>query len=102
MLIDLDNGQSRFQGKTASPQAEPFEVSAYITGAGPASRTINTSAISAAHPDPVAQHAPPAANPYAVPAAFGRPNNLGDVPLIDLSDSFALLSLCYKNLCTRL
>jgi hypothetical protein len=57
-----------------SPQTEKFEVSAYFTGFGPASRAINASAISAAHPDPVAQHGPPAANPYAVPTAFGRPN----------------------------
>jgi hypothetical protein len=57
-----------------SPQTEPFEVSAYFTGYGPASRAINASAISAAHPDPVAPQAPPIANPYAVPTAFGRPN----------------------------
>ncbi|KAF2690132.1 hypothetical protein K458DRAFT_99099 [Lentithecium fluviatile CBS 122367] len=60
--------------QTQSPeQPEHFEVSAYFTGYGPASRAINASAISAAHPDPVAPHAPPTANPYAVPTAFGRP-----------------------------
>lgn len=54
---------------------EPFDASAYFAGYGPASRAINASAISAAHPDPIAPHAPStaAANPYAVPAVLGRP-----------------------------
>jgi len=65
----LQNTQSPDQTPT-----EPFEVTAYFTGYGPASRAINASAISAAHPDPVAPHAPLVANPYAVPTAFGRPS----------------------------
>lgn len=53
---------------------EPFDAAAYFTGYGPASRAINSSAISAAHPDPIVPNtAMSAANPYAVPQAFGRP-----------------------------
>lgn len=52
---------------------EQFDTRAYFTGYGPASRAINSSAISAAHPDPAGP--PPGStsgNPYAVPTAFGR------------------------------
>lgn len=46
-----------------------FEVSAYFSGFGPASRAINASAISAAHPAPTMSHPqPPMGNAYGVPA----------------------------------
>lgn len=77
----LDNTQeeeeediSPLQDSHSPEQTDHFEVSAYFTGYGPASRAINASAISAAHPDPVVPHAQPTSNPYAVPTAFGRPN----------------------------
>ncbi|KAF1834350.1 PSP1 domain-containing protein [Decorospora gaudefroyi] len=48
--------------------SEPFDAAAYFTGYGPASRAINSSAISAAHPDPIVPNtAMSAGNPYAVP-----------------------------------
>lgn len=53
---------------------EPFDAAAYFTGYGPASRAINSSAISAAHPDPIVPNtAMSASNPYAVPPVLGRP-----------------------------
>ncbi|KAH6863094.1 hypothetical protein B0T12DRAFT_343466 [Alternaria alternata] len=52
---------------------EPFDASAYFTGYGPASRAINSSAISAAHPDPVVPNPAMSANPYAVPPRIGNP-----------------------------
>jgi hypothetical protein len=61
---------------TQSPEEdnEPFDAAAYFTGYGPASRAINSSAISAAHPDPVVPNtAMSASNPYAVPHILGRP-----------------------------
>ncbi|KAF2874596.1 hypothetical protein BDV95DRAFT_336618 [Massariosphaeria phaeospora] len=64
------------QQRSRSPvEQEPYDTTAYFTGYGPASRAINASAISAAHPDP---HVPHSAsiisnNPYAVPSVFGRP-----------------------------
>ncbi|KAL6708975.1 hypothetical protein ACN47E_002102 [Coniothyrium glycines] len=61
---------------TQSPEEdnEPFDAAAYFTGYGPASRAINSSAISAAHPDPIVPNtAMSAANPYAVPHVLGRP-----------------------------
>jgi hypothetical protein len=79
MLVDLDNRQACPQNTTASRYTEP------------ASRAINAPAISAAHPDPVAKHAPSTAKPSAVPAAFGRPKDLGDVPLIDRFRGFQSL-----------
>jgi hypothetical protein len=57
---------------TAEEQGE-FDASSYFTGFGPAARTINTSAISAAHPDPiVARPANNGNNPYSVPPVLGR------------------------------
>ncbi|EUC43849.1 hypothetical protein COCMIDRAFT_99827 [Bipolaris oryzae ATCC 44560] len=54
---------------------EPFDAAAYFTGYGPASRAINSSAISAAHPDPIVPNtAMSAGNPYAVPNILGRSN----------------------------
>jgi hypothetical protein len=51
-----------------------FDAAAYFAGYGPASRAINASAISAAHPDPIVPNlAMSAPNPYAVPPVFGRP-----------------------------
>jgi len=53
---------------------EPFDAAAYFTGYGPASRAINASAISTAHPDPIVPNtAMSATNPYAVPHVLGRP-----------------------------
>jgi hypothetical protein len=51
-------------------QPDQFDPSSYFQGYGPASRAINASAISAAHPDPhtVTKH-----SAYTVPAALGRP-----------------------------
>ncbi|KAH7083393.1 hypothetical protein BKA63DRAFT_403127 [Paraphoma chrysanthemicola] len=54
-----------------SPE-EAFDAAAYFAGYGPASRAINASAISAAHPDPVVPNPAMSANPYAVPPVFGR------------------------------
>ncbi|KAF2800162.1 hypothetical protein K505DRAFT_229341 [Melanomma pulvis-pyrius CBS 109.77] len=55
------------------PQPEPFDASAYFAGYGPASRAINASAISAAHPDPHTATNHSNQNPYTVPAILGRP-----------------------------
>ncbi|KAH7396566.1 hypothetical protein DE146DRAFT_614119 [Phaeosphaeria sp. MPI-PUGE-AT-0046c] len=59
-----------------SPEdVDVFDASAYFKGYGPASRQINASAISTAHPDPpiVPNPAMSAGNPYAVPPILGRP-----------------------------
>jgi hypothetical protein len=60
-----------------SPEAaEQFDAAAYFAGYGPASRAINASAISAAHPAPIAPIVPNpgmSINPYAVPNVLGRP-----------------------------
>lgn len=62
------------QTSPANDSDEPFDAAAYFTGYGPASRAINSSAISAAHPDPIVPNtAMSAANPYAVPHVLGRP-----------------------------
>lgn len=77
-LSTLSNTQEEDE-ELVSPQQspeenEPFDAAAYFTGYGPASRAINSSAISAAHPDPVVPNsAMSAANPYAVPHVLGRP-----------------------------
>ncbi|KAF1944768.1 PSP1-domain-containing protein [Clathrospora elynae] len=64
---------SPHRSSPAPDEPEPFDASAYFTGYGPASRAINSSAISAAHPDPIVPNmAMSAGNPYAVPQAFGR------------------------------
>ncbi|KAE8872147.1 hypothetical protein CFE70_006140 [Pyrenophora teres f. teres 0-1] len=61
------------QTTPAVDDPEDFDPAAYFTGYGPASRAINSSAISAAHPDPVVPNiAMSAANPYAVPHLIGR------------------------------
>jgi hypothetical protein len=53
---------------------DQFDASAYFAGYGPASRAINASAISAAHPDPaVPNTVMNTGNPYAVPPVLGRP-----------------------------
>ncbi|KAF2036745.1 hypothetical protein EK21DRAFT_51867 [Setomelanomma holmii] len=68
---DVPQDPSPRQG-SRSPE-EAFDASAYFAGYGPASRAINASAISAAHPDPVVPNpAMSAGNPYAVPPVFGR------------------------------
>ncbi|KAH5009958.1 hypothetical protein HBI74_203110 [Parastagonospora nodorum] len=63
--------------ESKSPEyPDTFDHTAYFAGYGPASRAINASAISAAHPDPVVPNPAMSAggpNPYAVPHAFGRP-----------------------------
>jgi hypothetical protein len=71
---DEDIVSPRESSKSKSPeQADLFDASAYFAGYGPASRAINASAISAAHPDPVVPNTSLAAgNPYAVPPSFGR------------------------------
>ncbi|KAI4607941.1 hypothetical protein J4E80_009337 [Alternaria sp. BMP 0032] len=62
------------QSPRGNKDDEPFDASAYFTGYGPASRAINSSAISAAHPDPVVPNmAMSAGNPYAVPPRIGNP-----------------------------
>jgi hypothetical protein len=60
--------------ESKSPEdPDKFDHAAYFAGYGPASRAINASAISAAHPDPVVPNpAMSAGNPYAVPPVFGR------------------------------
>jgi hypothetical protein len=53
---------------------DEFDPVAYFAGYGPASRAINASAISAAHPDPAAKNKTlNTGNPYAVPPVLGRP-----------------------------
>jgi hypothetical protein len=61
------------QGSQSPEEVEQFDAAAYFAGYGPASRAINASAISAAHPDPVIQNASMSGNPYAVPQVLGRP-----------------------------
>jgi hypothetical protein len=62
------------QGAQSPEEAEQFDAAAYFAGYGPASRAINASAISAAHPDPIVPNpAMSAGNPYAVPPVLGRP-----------------------------
>ncbi|KAJ4371541.1 hypothetical protein N0V83_004760 [Neocucurbitaria cava] len=62
------------QSSQSPDENEPFDAAAYFTGYGPASRAINSSAISAAHPDPIIPNtAMSAGNPYAVPHVLGRP-----------------------------
>jgi hypothetical protein len=62
-------------GPKTPEEADQFDAAAYFAGYGPASRAINASAISAAHPDPpiVPNPAMSAGNPYAVPSVLGRP-----------------------------
>ncbi|KAF2204545.1 hypothetical protein GQ43DRAFT_469018 [Delitschia confertaspora ATCC 74209] len=52
--------------------ADQFDAAAYFTGYGPASRAINASAISAAHPAPTPEPTSGPTNPYAVPTVLGR------------------------------
>ncbi|KAJ4295189.1 hypothetical protein N0V90_007199 [Kalmusia sp. IMI 367209] len=77
-------GNTQEEDEEASPLNKPaspdpsdsgaFEIAAYFNGFGPASRAINASAISAAHPAPTVSHPPPPqGNAYSVPSAFGRP-----------------------------
>lgn len=62
------------QTSQSPDEPEQFDAAAYFAGYGPASRAINASAISAAHPDPIVPNpAMSAANPYAVPPVLGRP-----------------------------
>jgi hypothetical protein len=62
------------QGSHTPEEADQFDAAAYFAGYGPASRAINASAISAAHPDPIVPNpAMSAGNPYAVPSVLGRP-----------------------------
>jgi hypothetical protein len=71
-----EEDESLMSPRQASHSAEDqgeFDASSYFTGFGPAARTINTSAISAAHPDPVvARPANNGNNPYSVPPVLGR------------------------------
>lgn len=58
------------------PPEEPFDAGAYFSGLGPASRAINASAVSAAHPDPVIPRPSSgslAAYPTPGPQGIGRP-----------------------------
>jgi hypothetical protein len=63
------------QSSQTPEETDQFDAAAYFAGYGPASRAINASAISAAHPDPpiVPNPAMSAGNPYAVPSVLGRP-----------------------------
>ncbi|KAF1930113.1 uncharacterized protein M421DRAFT_3868 [Didymella exigua CBS 183.55] len=62
------------QASHSPEEAEQFDAAAYFAGYGPASRAINASAISAAHPDPIVPNtAMNTTNPYAVPPVLGRP-----------------------------
>ncbi|KAF2706460.1 PSP1-domain-containing protein [Pleomassaria siparia CBS 279.74] len=54
---------------TGHAPPEQFDAAAYFAGYGPASRAINASAISAAHPDPHTS----TTNPYSVPTVLRRP-----------------------------
>ncbi|PSN73669.1 hypothetical protein BS50DRAFT_482600 [Corynespora cassiicola Philippines] len=65
---------SPLQPSRSPAENEQFDAAAYFAGYGPASRAINASAISAAHPDPIVpQTSTLSANPYAVPPVLGRP-----------------------------
>jgi hypothetical protein len=69
-----DEELSPHQSSPHHDETEPFDAAAYFAGYGPASRAINSSAISAAHPDPVVPNmAMSANNPYVVPHTVGRP-----------------------------
>lgn len=71
---DEELASPRQTSQSPEEDNEPFDAAAYFTGYGPASRAINSSAISAAHPDPIVPNtAMSAANPYAVPHVLGRP-----------------------------
>jgi len=71
-LEDTDEVDETLISPIHRQQSEQFDPSSYFSGHGPASRTINASAISAAHPDPhtVTNHS--TQNPYTVPAVLGR------------------------------
>lgn len=57
----------------SDPPAEPFDARAYFTGYGPASRVLNASVISAAHPAPPQAPAPAdISNTYGGPPPHGR------------------------------
>jgi hypothetical protein len=62
------------QASHSPEEADQFDAAAYFAGYGPASRAINASAISAAHPDPIVPNTTMnTTNPYAVPPVLGRP-----------------------------
>ncbi|KAF2193823.1 hypothetical protein K469DRAFT_691331 [Zopfia rhizophila CBS 207.26] len=63
----------QFSYSTADEADARNNAAAYFAGYGPASRAINASAISAAHPDPVVSQTTTSSNPYAVPTVLGRP-----------------------------
>ena len=71
-LEDTDEVDETLISPIHRQQSEQFDPSSYFSGHGPASRTINASAISAAHPDPhtITNHS--TQNPYTVPAVLGR------------------------------
>ncbi|PVH94300.1 hypothetical protein DM02DRAFT_196312 [Periconia macrospinosa] len=81
-LPTLDNTQEEDEEEELSPlqtsespgPPENFDHNAYFSGYGPASRALNASSISAAHPDPILSNVPSATpNPYTVPSGLGRP-----------------------------
>ncbi|KAJ4312908.1 hypothetical protein N0V94_007209 [Neodidymelliopsis sp. IMI 364377] len=69
-----ENVVSPRQASHSPEEQDQFDAAAYFAGYGPASRAINASAISAAHPDPVVPNSTlNTTNPYAVPPVLGRP-----------------------------
>ncbi|KAF2642793.1 hypothetical protein P280DRAFT_395542 [Massarina eburnea CBS 473.64] len=59
---------------SGSPGApETFDHTAYFTGYGPASRAINASAISAAHPDPATHIVSSSSTKFTAQPSLGRP-----------------------------
>ncbi|KAF2739680.1 hypothetical protein EJ04DRAFT_286750 [Polyplosphaeria fusca] len=73
---DEDDGALDQQQSQSPAPPEQFDASAYFRGYGPASRALNASAISAAHPDPIMplpSAIPSNTNPYSVPQVLGRP-----------------------------
>ncbi|CAI6315391.1 unnamed protein product [Periconia digitata] len=80
-LPTLDNTQeedeeelSPLQSAESPVPSDNFDHNAYFSGYGPASRALNASSISAAHPDPIISNVPSiTSNPYTVPSTLGRP-----------------------------
>ncbi|KAJ4360606.1 uncharacterized protein N0V89_001172 [Didymosphaeria variabile] len=67
----------------------------YFSGYGPAARTINSSAISAAHPAPAITHPPPPPNAYANPTGYGRPGRR--IYLVQFKCSRSDIYFLYEN-----
>ncbi|KAF1956922.1 hypothetical protein CC80DRAFT_412075 [Byssothecium circinans] len=77
----LDNTQEEDEEEVSPRQSsespgasDNFDHNAYFSGFGPASRAINASAVSAAHPEPPTNMSSSSANPYPAQNHMGRPS----------------------------